>query len=56
MICRMIFHGGVPECRVRQKVNKNWLLKEENLAFIGCGVDAVEDADVVDDDVVELLS
>jgi hypothetical protein len=32
------FHGGAPDCRVRQKVNKNRLLEEENLAFIGCGV------------------
>jgi hypothetical protein len=34
----MIFHGGAPERRVRQKVNKNRLLKEENLAFIECGM------------------
>jgi hypothetical protein len=34
----MIFHGEAPECRVRQKVNKNRLLEEENLAFIGCGM------------------
>jgi hypothetical protein len=31
----------------------NWLLEEENLAFIGCGVVG---AAVVDDDVVEFLS
>jgi hypothetical protein len=37
MICKMIFHGGAPERRVRQK-GKNWLLEEENLDFIGCGV------------------
>jgi hypothetical protein len=49
----MIFHGGAPECRVRQKVNNNQLLEEENLAFIGYGlVGTVE----VDADVVELLS
>jgi hypothetical protein len=36
----MIFHGGALECRVRQKVNNNQLLKDENLAFIGCSVDA----------------
>jgi hypothetical protein len=53
MICKMIFHGGAPECRVRRKVNNNRILEEENLAFIGCGV---VDAAVVDDDVVELLS
>jgi hypothetical protein len=35
------------------KVKNNRLLIEENLAFIGCGVDAVE---VIDADVVELLS
>jgi hypothetical protein len=34
----MIFYGGAPEYRVRRKVNKNRLLEEENLAFIGCGV------------------
>jgi hypothetical protein len=33
---------------MRQKVNNNQLLEEENLAFIGCGVEAA----VVDDDVV----
>jgi hypothetical protein len=33
------------------KVNNNQLLEEENLTFVGCGVDAVED-----EDVVELLS
>jgi hypothetical protein len=40
-------------CRVRLMLNKNRLLVEENLAFIGCGM---VDAAVVDDDVVELLS
>jgi hypothetical protein len=34
----MIFYGEAPECRVQQKLNKNRLLEEENLAFIGCGV------------------
>jgi hypothetical protein len=53
MICKMIFHGGAPECRVWAKVNNNRLLEEENLAFIGCGIVG---AAVVDDDVVELLS
>jgi hypothetical protein len=48
MICNMIFHGGAPECQVRQKINKNQLLVEENLDFVGCVVDAVEDVDVVD--------
>jgi hypothetical protein len=38
MICKMIVHDGAPECRVRRKVNKNRLLEEENLAFIGSGV------------------
>jgi hypothetical protein len=38
---------------VAAKVNDNWLLEEENLAFIGCGAVG---AAVVDDDVVELLS
>jgi hypothetical protein len=50
----MIFHGGAPECRVRRKVNKNRLLEDENLAFIGCAVVGVA---VVDDvEVGELLS
>jgi hypothetical protein len=50
----MIFHGGALERRVRQKVNKNRLLEEENLSFTGCGVVG---AAVVDDvEVVELLS
>jgi hypothetical protein len=54
MICKMIFHGGAPECRVRRKVNDNWLLEKENLAFIGC---AVVGTAVVDDvEVGELLS
>jgi hypothetical protein len=54
MICRMIFHGGAPERRVQRKVNNNRILKEENLAFIGCGVVGMA---VVDDvEVVELLS
>jgi hypothetical protein len=35
------------------KVNDNWLLEEENLAFVGC---AAVGAAVVDDDVVESLS
>jgi hypothetical protein len=35
------------------KVNNNRFLKEENLAFIGCGVVG---AAIVDDDAVELLS
>jgi hypothetical protein len=48
----MIFHGGAPEFRVRQKVNDNRFLEEENLAFIGCGVVGTT---VVDDDIVELL-
>jgi hypothetical protein len=34
----MIFHGGAPERWVLQKVNKNQLLEEENLAFIGYGI------------------
>jgi hypothetical protein len=49
----MIVHGGAPERRVRQKVNNNQLLKEENLAFVGCAAVGVA---VVDDDVDELLS
>jgi hypothetical protein len=54
MICSMIFHGGAPERRVQRKVNNNRILKEENLAFIGCGVVGMA---VVDDvEVVELLS
>jgi hypothetical protein len=53
MICKMIVHSGAPERQVRQKVNNNRLLKEENLAFIGC---AAVGAAVVDDDIVELLS
>jgi hypothetical protein len=54
MICKMIFHGGAPDCRVRWKVNKNRLLEEENLAFSGCNVVG---AAVVDDvEVGELLS
>jgi hypothetical protein len=53
MICRMIFHGGAPECWVGQKVNNNQLLVEKNLAFIGCSVDAVVVEDV---EVGELLS
>jgi hypothetical protein len=47
------FHSGAPECRVWRKVNKNRLLEEENLAFVGC---VVVGAAVVDDDIVELLS
>jgi hypothetical protein len=50
----MIFYGGAPKCRVRQKVNKNRLLEEENLAFIGCGM--VSPAIVDDVEVVESLS
>jgi hypothetical protein len=53
MICKMIFHGGASECRVRRKVNNNRIFKEENLAFIKC---SMVGAAVVDDDVVELLS
>jgi hypothetical protein len=54
MICKMIFHGGAPECRMRRKVNNNRFLEEENLAFIVC---AVVGAVVVDDvEVVKLLS
>jgi hypothetical protein len=49
----MIVHGGAPKRGVRQKVNNNRLLEEENLAFVGCAV--VGEA-VVNDDVVELLS
>jgi hypothetical protein len=52
MICKMIYQGGAPECWVGRKVNNNRLLEEENLAFIGCGVDDVVD---VDADIVELL-
>jgi hypothetical protein len=49
----MIINGGAPKCRVRRKVNKNQLLEDENLAFIGCGVIG---ATIIDDGVVELLS
>jgi hypothetical protein len=42
-----------PRVSVAAKVNNNRLLKEKNLAFIGCDVVG---AAVVDDDVVELLS
>jgi hypothetical protein len=55
MICKIIFHGGAPEYKVRRKVNNNRLVEEKNLAFIGCA--AVGAAVVkVDVDVVELLS
>jgi hypothetical protein len=49
----MIFHGGAPECRVWRKINKNQLLEEENLAFIGVRRGR---RGVVDYVVVELLS
>jgi hypothetical protein len=57
MICRMVFHSGAPESRLRRKRNNNRLLEEENLAFIECalvGAAIVDDVEVVE--VGELLS
>jgi hypothetical protein len=31
-----------PSVGFGEKVNKNQLLEDENLAFVGCGVDVVE--------------
>jgi hypothetical protein len=45
------FSRRSPRVSGASKVNNNQLLEEEKLAFVGCGVDAVED-----EDVVELLS
>jgi hypothetical protein len=48
------FSWRSPRVSIAAKVNDNWLLKEENLAFIGC---TVIGAAVVDDvEVGELLS
>jgi hypothetical protein len=50
MICKMIFHGGAPECRMLTID----FLEEDNLAFIRCDIVC---AAVVDDvEAGELLS
>jgi hypothetical protein len=48
----VLWHYSTPRHHAA-KVNDNRFLKEEDLAFIGCGMVG---AAVVDDDVVELLS
>jgi hypothetical protein len=46
------FSWRSPRVSVVAKVNDNWRLEEENLAFIEC---AIVGAAEVDDDVIELL-